>query len=219
MKNEDIEYIIQGTLEEIEDALINDFDLSEEEARFCLYYEIEKKQRSLGNEYFTPEEIRLWYMQDKEPNTFQIFNKPYSITITDVESNFTKALQVFLIKYLITQQMSIFDIGMDIIFLIADSIKKIEKDDYCIYGRIVEKTFKENEEFFSAENIRPYTEVQGTYIHSDHKCDRRPEDWICPYHQQDDSCTIDVDLCLKHLEKQGIIKQVPANNDLWRIVR
>lgn len=219
MNNEGVVYTIEGTLRDIEKALISDFGLQKDEAKFLIFYEIESKRNENYSDYFTQEEIQLWYMQRKIPSTFQVLNKPYSITVTDLGCEAKKALWWFLVGFLFTGEITPFSVGISTIQLIADTIKKIEYDDYCVYGMIVENTFKIKEEFFLKKNIIPYTDESKTYGFNHNICNRKPEGWVCPHHTQYEACTLKLDDSLKRLESLGIIKHSLINKDEWRIVK
>lgn len=215
---EEKKYILQGTLPEIESALHDEFELSEGEAAFYIYTEIESRRKKHDHTAPSTDEIHLWYMGDNDPNQAQILKTPFSITITDTKRNASKLLFSIITSYLLKGSVSIYEIGIDVILAIADTIKKISEENFCVYGIIAEKAFIEKEERFTEESIKPYSEEKGVPVI--HRCDRRPDSWSCPhYRERGDICLVHVNLCLKSLERQGIIKPSSVNDKEWFVVR
>ena len=218
-------HVIQGTVDEIVRALVDDLKMSEMEAQTLVYLEIKDKQERTKNVIFSDEELKSWFLRKNVTQTAQILNKPLSITYSDVKKVIYSAVFSMAGK-LINGDLNSENAPKELtkealkaLWDIFQRIKKIEYDDFCVFERIVEKTFKAGKDEFTREEIIPYTEKGTKNVKSltERICDRKPEEWKCIHrHDQDDACTVDVDACLNNLEEMKIIKKKDSG---WSVVR
>ena len=203
----DKEYILSGTINEIISALTSDFSLPEEEARFVAYVLTKEKKDKI---VFAEHDLNLWYMNEENNNTAPIFNLPYTISITKLELEMEHNLFIFIGMLVFTKEYGIAALGLELIWSLKQAIQKIDKDDYCIYGRIVDFLQITHKGSFEIKDIIPYDK--------DHECNRRPENWICHYWNHD-RCSLGEDyisIRLKELEKRGVLTNV---NGYWQMAK
>lgn len=197
---EDKEYIISGTIEEMIAILNTDFGLDNTQARFIIYIEtLEKKERI----EFEERELKLWYLNEQTPNTSPIFHLPYTISITKLKLEMHHSLFIFLGTFLFSKEVSLVALGLDLIWALKEAIQKIDTDEFCVYGLIVDYVFSTQKETFLVDDIIPYDENQ--------ECNRKPDTWKCPYWNSDrcslTNAFIDKKL-LEKLVKKGVLTRV-----------
>lgn len=101
-------------------------------------------------------------------------------------------------------------IGVDLVFIILNSIKKIEDTDYCVFSRILELCVGDKEKLFSISDIET--------SNSDGKCDYQEDEWKCTYLGQHEACTCNtekVKLSFDNLTQKGVLKRV---GNRWMLV-
>lgn len=207
MLPEEKEYIVSGTIDEIIATLKSDFNVNEEEARFITYIStIEKKDKIA----FEEKELKLWYLNEKIPSTTPIFKSPYTISITKLKLDMQHALYTFLGTLTLSKQVGIVDLGLEFIWALKEAVQKISKDEYCVYGRIVDFVYATKKESFETRDIIPYD--------NDNECNRRPEHWQCPYWNSD-RCSLTnehLEVILDKLVQKGVLNKI---NQYWAMVK
>lgn len=201
------EYIVSGTIDEIITTLISDFNLSEDEARFITYIlTIEKK----GKITFEEKELRLWYLKEKIPSTTPIFKLPYTISITKFKLEIYHALYIFLGTFVLSKEVGIVALGLDIIWALKEAVQKISEDEYCVYGRVVDFVHETKRETFEITDIIPYD--------TDNECNRKPDHWECPY-WKNDRCSLSekhIRTILDNLAQKNVLYKF---NQYWKMVK
>jgi hypothetical protein len=193
------EYELNGTLEDIQNILQQDFDMSQHEARFLIY--------NLLNQNPTPnidkEEINEWYLNPEEKYTGRVFNTHYSINLTNVKIELCHKACTFLCAFFFSKEFNIAQFGAELLYVICTAIQRVKDEDYCVFARIIELNVGNKGKLFSSDQI--------VTANKDHKCDFQSEHWQCPYLQNDDECTNSfekIQLSLMQLEKQNVITKM-----------
>lgn len=201
------EYILSGTITEIISALIIDFDLSEDEARFVVYnLTIEKQDKVV----FTEKDLKLWYMNEETPSTAPIFNLPYTISITQLTLEMQHMFFIFFGTLTLSKEVGIVALGLDFIWALKQAIQKIDKDEYCVYGRVVDFVHATDRDSFELRDIIPYDQ--------DNECNRKPEKWDCIYWNSD-KCSLTEEhivTILDNLVGKGVLTK---KNQYWKMVK
>lgn len=201
------EYIISGTIDDIINVLVSDFDLSMEEARFVVYVlTLEKSDKTV----FVENDIRLWYLNEQIPSTSSFFKLPYSISITKLELEIQRILFLFIGTLLISKEAAVVTFGLEFIWTLHDAIQKIKEDEYCVYGRIVDFVYTTNKDLFKIKDIIPYD--------SGNECNRKPDTLKCPY-WNNDICSLTekhIETILEKLVQEGVLKKV---NEYWMMIK
>lgn len=205
--SEQKEFILSGTIEEIVSILESDFELDTDEARFITYIStIEKRDKIV----FEENELKLWYLNESTPSTAPVFKLPYTISITKFKIEMYHALFIFLGTLILSKEAGVVALGLDFIWALKESISKIEDDEYCVYGRIVDFVYATRRETFELKDIVPYD--------GESQCNRRPDTWVCP-HWNNETCFLTEEQIIKILDKlaeRGILIKI---NQYWKMVK
>ena len=205
--SEEKEYIVSGTIDEIIATLESDFSISEDEARFITYVStIEKKDKIV----FEEKDLKLWYLNEKTPSTTPIFKLPYTISITKFKLEMNHALYIFLGTLVLSKEMGIVALGLDFIWALKEAVQKISKDEYCVYGRVVDFVYATKRDSFEMRDIIPYDD--------DNECNRKPVNWKCPYWNRD-KCSLTeehIEKILNNLVDKGVLTKI---NQYWKMVK
>lgn len=204
---ENKEYIVSGTIEEISSILTSDFDMSEDEARFVIYISTIEKQEKI---VFEEKELKLWYLNEEIPNTSPIFKLPYTISITKLKLEMYHALFIFFGTLMISKEVGLVALGLDFIWALKEAIQRISKNEYCVYGRVVDFVHTTKRDTFELRDIIPYDK--------DNECNRKPDSWECPY-WNNDRCSLKeehIKTILDKLVDKGVLSKA---NQYWRMVK
>lgn len=193
------EFELKGTLEGMNMILQQDFDMSQDEARFFVYI--------LINQDNTPnidkKEVNDWYFYQEQRYTGQVFNTHYSINFTNVKKELCHKAYVFLFYFFFCKGFDILQFGIELLYIICEAIQRIKDEDYCVFSRIIELNIGNKGRLFSIDEIMTANREQ--------KCDYQDENWRCPYLRKYDAC-INTDekivLSFERLEEQDVIKKV-----------
>lgn len=201
------EYILSGTITEIISVLTSDFGLTQEEACFVVYnLTIEKQEKVV----FTENELKLWYMNEEIPSTAPIFNLPYTISITKLKLEMQHMLYIFFGSLILSKEAGIVALGLDFIWALMEAIQKIDKDEYCVYGRVVDFVYATKRDSFELKDIIPYDH--------DNECNRKPEKWDCIYWHSD-RCSLTekyIEMILDNLVEKGVLTK---KNQYWKMIK
>lgn len=214
--SEDTEFIITGSKDDILISLMEEFNFSEEQAKIymLLSFEEEFQTHKLNH---GDNELHFWFLNpNKEQHQARIFNTQYSITLNSVKKkSFSLIFNLFIniIGGLGNLPLAFGIAGISLLFDIKSMIQKVEFKDYCVFQQIIEYTKNNKNVSFDIPNIIPYS--KSINQEGDYNCERKPTNWICP-HLHNEICTVNIDNCLKALEKLDIIEQ---NNKCWKLVK
>lgn len=205
------EFVIKGTIPDMIKVLQNDFDMSKKEAKFFVYVMIEKPGEEVANA-IDKEELNAWYLDDATDRyEGQIFHTQWVINFTNLKQNTCHLAYRFLVNFFFSKQIDPITIGAELIYLIMQSIKKVEDTDYCVYARIVESCMGNTEKYFSKNDI--------VTANKDGKCDYQEEEKECPHMSREENCTCSrekINLAFENLEQENIIKKV---GERWKLVK
>lgn len=193
------EYEIKGTLEGMSSILQQDFDMSQDEARFLIYVLINQDKTS----NIDKKEVNEWYLKQEEKYAGRVFNTHYSINFTNIKKELCHKAYVFLFDFFFCKGFDIFRFGVELLYVICEAMQHIKDEDYCVFSRIIELNIGNKGRLFSFDEILTGNKEQ--------KCDYQDEEWKCPYLRDYDEC-INSDekivLSFERLEKQNVIKRV-----------
>lgn len=206
-QKDQIEYNLSGNITEITSVLVNDFKLSEEEARFVVYnLTMEKKEKVV----FTEKELKLWYMNEETPSTAPIYNLPYTIKLTQFKLNLCHSLYKFLGIYVLTGDVKIAALGLEFIWALKHAIQKIKGDEWCVFGRIVDFIHTTDQDTFELKDIIPYDQ--------ENECNRKPEEGECIYWNRE-RCSLNEEHIVKILDNlvnEGVLEK---KYQYWRMIK
>lgn len=208
----DIEYIISGTVDELERVLVNDFKIPSEEARLIIYlYTLEKKDKMIVRE----RELELWFLHKETPNTGHLFNTPYTISITELKLNSLHTIYTFLGTLILTKKIGYVNLSLSLIWLVKESLYKIKATDFCVYARIIDYVYGENKEYFKIQDIIPYDmEI------NEHICNRKPAGDMCVnLNNERDTCYLNenrIKTILDEFVENHILLKA---NEYWRLAK
>lgn len=193
------EFELKGTLEGMNSILQKDFDMSQGEARFFVYILINRSKTS----NIDKKEVDEWYLNQEEKYTGRGFNTHYSISFTNIKKELCHKAYIFLFNFFFCKDFSIFQLGIELLYVVCEAIQHIEDEDYCVFSRIIELNIGNKGKLFSYDEIVTSNKEQ--------KCDFQDENWRCPYLREYDECinsTAQIALSLERLEKKDVIKKV-----------
>lgn len=205
--SENKEYIVSGTIEEIISILISDFCINKDEARFITYISTLEKQEKI---VFEEKDLKLWYLNEKTPSTSSIFKLPYTISITKIKLEMVHALYIFFGTLALSKEVGIVALGLDFIWALKEAVQKISKDEYCVYGKVVDFVHATRRESFELKDIIPYDKGN--------ECNRKPDTWECPY-WNNDRCSLTekrIETILDRLVEKGVLTKT---NQYWRMIK
>lgn len=193
------EFEINGTLEGMNSILQQDFDMSQDEARFFVYILICQDKTSNMDKT----EVNEWYLNQEEKYASRVFNTHYSINFTNIKKELCHKAYVFLYDFFFSKGFDILQFGVELLYVIFEAVQRIKDEDYCVFSRIIELNIGNKGRLFSYDEIMT--------ANKEHKCDFQDENWTCPYLREYDEC-INSDekrkLSLGRLEEQDVIKKV-----------
>lgn len=208
---ENQEFVIKGTVPVMLKILKEDFEMSDEEAKFFIYILLERSGGETINT-IRKSELDDWYLTKQEDRyKGQIFETHFVINFSTLKKNLYHLVYNFLVKYLFSRGIDLVLIGADLVYLIAKSIERIKDTDYCIYSRIIELCMGSRDKFFDEKSI--------ITANKDGKCDYQEDEWKCTYLLENDTCTCNeekIRLALNNLEEQEIIKKI---GERWLLVQ
>ena len=194
------EYELKATLEGMNSILQQDFGMSQDEASFFVYLLVNQDKTSTVDK---KEEVAEWYLNREEKYAGRVFNTHYSINFTNVKQELCHKAYVFLFSFFFCKGFDIIQFGVDLLYVICESMQYIKDEDYCVFARMIELNIGNKGRLFSFDEIRT--------ANKDKKCDYLDENWKCPYLREYDEC-INSDekiwLSFNRLEKQAVIKKV-----------
>ncbi len=213
--NDDKEYIISGTADQIVNCLVEDFGHTEDFSRF--YIRISKEIDSNLNA--SDDDLNLWYLNCQAPSTTPVLTPPFSISYTELKKEIAQELYKMFGSYLISGDERIAGLQFVWAFLRAlwKTTTRIEKKNLCVYYCIVEFLKSNGDIPFTLDDVIPYDEV--TYRDGQYECNRHPSSWICP-HCHADICRLnktEISKILENLTKQGVLLDDKINKT-WRIL-
>lgn len=195
----DTEYILSGTIDEIMDVLESDFGLDNDEARFVTYIlTLEKKDKLV----FEENELKLWYLKESTPSMTAIGRLPYTISLTKLKLEMSHSAFILFGTLALSKDVVSVPLVLDFIWALKESIRKIERREYCVYSRIVDFLYATKKDTFELDDIIPYDK--------DNECNRKPDKWDCP-HWKRDTCSLTkecIERMLNCLDKREIISKV-----------
>lgn len=214
--NDNKEYIISGTVDQIVNCLVEDFGHTEDFSKF--YIRISKEIDSNLN--ITDDDLNLWYLNCQAPSTTPVFTTPFSISYTELKKEIAQELYKMFGSYVLTGDARVAGLQFVWSFLGAlwRTTTRIEEKNLCVYYCIVNFLKSNGDIPFTLSDVIPYNEV--TYRDGQNECNRRPSSWKCPYCHED-ICLLsetEVNEILKKLTELGVL----SSNDMkktWRIVR
>lgn len=204
---EEKEYIISGTIDEIISILRSDFGLDNGEARFVAYISTLEKKEKIS---FEEKELKLWYLNENTPSKSPIFKLPYTISVTKIKLEMNHAIYIFLGTLILSREVGIVTLGLDFIWALKEAIQKISEDEYCIYGRVVDFVYATKRDSFELKDIIPYDD--------NNECNRKPDTWSCPYWNSD-NCSLTgeyIEKTLNKLVSKGVLEKI---NQYWKMVK
>ncbi len=214
--NDNKEYIISGTADQIVNCLVEDFGHTEDFSKF--YIRISKEIDS--NLKVTDDDLNLWYLHSQTPSTTPVLTTPFSISYSELKKEMAQDLYDLFGSYLFSGDARIAGLQFVWAFLGAlwKTTTRIEKKNLCVYYCIVEFLKSYGDIPFTVADVIPYDEV--AYRDGQNECNRHPSSWNCPYCYAD-ICRLDgteVSEILENLAKLGVL----SHNNMkktWRIIR
>lgn len=101
------EYVIKSTIDGMIKILINDFGMSEDEAKYFVYIKINQNNKDAVN-VINKEELDLWYLADNDKYRGKTLNKHLSISFATKEKDLMHLAFTFLKQYFFTQKLTWF---------------------------------------------------------------------------------------------------------------
>lgn len=135
---ENQEFVIKGTIPGMIKILQEDFDMPYEEAKFFVYTMIERPSEGAAS-VVDEDELNAWYLtEEAELYQGELFRTHFVINFTTLKKSVCHTAYTFFVKFFFSREIDLVLIGVDLIYLVASSLQKVQDTDYCVYARIVE---------------------------------------------------------------------------------
>ncbi|MCM1122150.1 MAG: hypothetical protein NC416_06180 [Eubacterium sp.] len=193
------EYELKGTLEGLEKILQQDFDMPQKEARFFIYILI-NQDKTLN---IDKKELDEWYFNQRDKYTGRIFYTHYSINFTNIKKEICHNAYIFILGFFFSRGFDLFQIGLELLYVICEAVRHVSDIDYCVFARIIELNIGNKGTLFGVDEIKT--------ANKEGKCDYQDENWKCPYLRENDDCintNEKIKLSLENLERKDIVKKV-----------
>ncbi len=240
----DREYILTGDIEDIVFTLTEDFDQSDDLARFTTYIlttQITQDNKDSDRLHFSQKELNAWYLDPHIPEAASpIFNLPYSICLTEAKLNVIESLYFILPDIIlginsheIDSLRMVLEFIWGLFFILNKSTQKIENAHLCIYRKIVKHLQERKEYEFSVKQIIPYCE-KNSYENECVCAHEFPYTFgkeICAHYSSSDDCPNACGLnrnkihqILVEMKERGIINPLSQSEQLdltdkWIIIK
>lgn len=194
---EEQEVVLKGTINGMMKILEQDFNMSQEEAKFVIYVLTSR----IHYESVDKEELDAWYLSDQK-YTGQILNTHLAINFTNIKQAILHKSYLFFVQYLLGRNIDLLLLGADLVYIICSAVQHIEDTDYCVFARIIEWNVFNKGHMFNIKDI--------VTANKDGKCDYQ-SDWNCTYRASDDDCTSNqakIQLSLDRLAEQKLLRKI-----------
>lgn len=209
-ENENREYVIRGTIDDIIQVLKKDFKMGDDEARYFTYVMLNQKNRN-AVAADNKGELDVWYLSDQKKYEGHFLHTHLNLSFTELEKKLQHSAYTFFHTLFFTREIDLVLIGVELAETVAVALKRIKDADWCVYSRIIEQCIGNEGKLFGVSDIHPQNK--------DGKCDYQEDDWTCPHFSEDENCTCNaekIQLTFDRLEEQSVIKRV---GERWMLVR
>lgn len=182
-------YHLEGTLNELQDILQNQFDLDESKARFYMCILLMDQQQFMCE--FSDMQSALWHLKSNTKYTTPILKSRFSICFTDLKKKLLDQLFVQFGGMLIDGDAFAFSTVISWLLAIYRSCTYIKKTECCVYYQALSwKAIHPSQEYFGVKDILPNVSDE-TCCHLDYIHDKK---WKC-FYCHNDKCSITEGKC------------------------